>query len=331
MRTRMPFPGQRPALRSSVTALRPSVTPSLVAACLSCLLALPSCRTTVNDGGTTYMASNEKGESILDARLRKLADEVKLYPKRHDLHYEIAGIHYEKQDLHAAARALERAIELQPTNVQYHTMLGRAYLQMEELDLAERHFRKAVSLVPPGRYSGPHAALGYVLSLKKDCPGAIEEFEKCVVAEPNNPKYWYSLGAQHDIMGNREEAVRYFQQYLQSGDTEYRRHTVFILERLGVSVRATEGRPLPAAATSVSRGENASAEAIPRTAGRPADPDSAPVKPRAPDPTSTDAAPEDAPGVPPNPTYPDEGTDAFPDLPPLPTLWPPAPSPAPGG
>jgi len=242
----------------------PPITAILVS---SLLLTAPSCTTTVTDGGTSYTVSNEKGESVLDSRLRRLDEEVKLYPKRHDLYYDMAGIYYEKQDFRAAARALEKAIELEPTNVQYQTMLGRVYLLMQEVELAEQHFRKAVSLVPPGRYSGPHAALGYVLSLKKDYAGAIEEFKKCLIAEPYNPKFYYSLGAQYDIMGNREEAIRYFQGYLQSGDTEYRKHVVFLLGKLGVDVRPTdlgpaegraaEGRVEPAASSYPEGGKEA--------------------------------------------------------------------------
>lgn len=221
----------------------------MAAVTLLVLLGSPGCKTTTTEAGTSYSVSDDKGESVLDSRLRRLAEEVERYPKRHDLHYEIAGIYFEKGDLHSAGRALKAALELAPDNVQYHVMLGRVYLQMQEVDMAEEHFRKAVSLVPPGRYSGPHAALGYVLSLKRDYQGAIEEFKKCLIAEPNNPKYLYSLGAQYDIMGDREQAIRYFQDYLQTGDTEYRKNTVFVLQKLGVRPNLPEeGRPEAAAA-----------------------------------------------------------------------------------
>jgi tetratricopeptide (TPR) repeat protein len=218
----------------------------LLAAVVSCTLT--ACQTTTTEVGTGYKFPDEDTESILDSKLNNLSKEVEKYPKRHDLHYRIAGVHFQKADYHESAQALERAIALSPEDSKYHFQLGRVYLRMQELEIAEEHFRKATRLSPPDRYSGPHAALGLVLSLNKDYKGAIAEFKKCIQIDPENPLYYYSLGAQYDIVGNTEGAIRNFKEYLLRGGVRYRKNATFILRKLGVDVEALpppRGRPAP--------------------------------------------------------------------------------------
>jgi tetratricopeptide (TPR) repeat protein len=174
--------------------------------------------------------------SILDSKLKNLMEEVGKYPKRHDLHYQIAGVYFEKEDYREAAKGLKAALRLAPEESKYHFQLGRVYSVMGESQEAETHFREAVRLSQGDRYSGPHAALGYVLAMKKDLSGAIAEFKKCAEIEPQNPDYQYSLGSLHDMRGERDEAIKCFQEYLVLGGTRYRKNAVFFLEKLGVQV-----------------------------------------------------------------------------------------------
>jgi tetratricopeptide (TPR) repeat protein len=156
------------------------------------------------------------------------------YPLRADLHYEIASLHAKKGECRESAKALERAIQLAPEEAKYHFHLGRVFLSMSDLSAAEKEFRDAAKLSREGRYTGPRAALGWTLSLKKDVDGAIAEFGKCVEIDPGNPVFYFFLGSLHDMKGDREPAIHNFREYLARGGVTYRKKTSDILRSLGV-------------------------------------------------------------------------------------------------
>ena len=227
-----------------------------LAACMA-----PGCETVTIEEGSDYMVTTSKTDSVLDVKLKTLESEAEKYPKRHDIHYQIAIVHSKKGDLREAAKALEKAVEIAPDEAKYHYELGRAYKGMKELDLAEKHFRQATRLVPVDRYTGFHAALGDVLAEKKDFMGALAEFERCIQIDPEDKQYYYVVGSLYDILGRREDAIRHLEEYLVRGGDTYRKNAVHILERLGVIVEkpfesttprpssANEGQAKPTAST----------------------------------------------------------------------------------
>jgi tetratricopeptide (TPR) repeat protein len=214
-------------------------------------LVAPGCETVTIEKGSDYMVTTSKTDSVLDVKLKTLQEDAEKYPKRHDIHYQIAIVHSKKGDLREAAKALEKAVEIAPDEAKYHYELGRAYKGMKELDLAEKHFREATLHVPVDRYTGFHAALGDVLAEKKDWMGALAQFESCIRIDPNDTQYYYVVGSLYDIMGRREDAIRNLEEYLVRGGETYRKNTVNILERLGVVVEKPleSTRPRPSSAS----------------------------------------------------------------------------------
>lgn len=197
------------------------------------LLLLSSCETTTKER-SDYTVSDGKTDSIIDSRIKQLSEEAIKYPLRADLHYQIASLHAKKGDCIESARALERAIAIAPDDAKYHFHLGRLYLNMNDLDNAEASFRKSLDLSQKGRFTGPHAALGWTLSLKKDQAGALEHFQKCIEIDPENPTFYYFVGSLNDMQGNKEAAVRSFREYLARGGQTYRKKATQILLSLGV-------------------------------------------------------------------------------------------------
>ena len=206
-----------------------------------CLL-LCACESIV-DERQQYSLSEETTHSYLDSRLEFLQARVEDYPKRDDYHYQIASVHFEKNDFNRAVNSLEKAIRLRSDIPKYRYHLGRVYLKMGEIDHAEVNFRKAAELTDAQRYSGINAALGYVLALKKDLPGAEAAFRKALVAEPDNPESYYFLGAIYDLQGRRDDAVKDFREYLTRGGRQYRSNTLFYLEKLGIEVDTGAAAP----------------------------------------------------------------------------------------
>ncbi len=200
------------------------------------LLFLASCQTTTTEDTEVTMPTGKMTGSILDSRLSHLQEEVEEYPKKHTLHYQIAQVHYQKNDLKQSAKALHHAIELSPRVVKYHYHLGRVYLRMNELSLAEEQFRAACDHMISGRYTGPHAALGYTLSLRGSFDEAIAEFEKCLRIEPENPAFYYFLGSLYDIRLDEENVIRYYREYLARGGSKYKKKAILVLRSFGVEV-----------------------------------------------------------------------------------------------
>lgn len=194
------------------------------------------CQTTTTEKTDVTMPSGKMTGSILDSRLSQLQQEVQEYPKKHTLHYEIAQVHFQKNDLKQSAESLHQAIELSPGVVKYHYHLGRVYLRMDELELAEKQFRAACANRDSSRYTGPHAALGYTLARLGKLDGAIDEFNTCLKIEPENPAFYYFLGSLYDIKGDQENVVHYYREYLARGGTKYQKKAAFVLRQFGVEV-----------------------------------------------------------------------------------------------
>lgn len=216
------------------------------------------CETTTKEKND-YVLTDARPDSVLDSRIKKLSDEAVKYPLRSDLHYQIAVIHAKKGDCNESVRALERAIKISPNDAKYYFHLGRLYLNMNDLGRAEEEFRKSIQLTPEGRFTGPHAALAWTMSLRGEHAAALAEFEKCTAIDPANPIFHYFQGSIHDIQGNAEKAIHHFREYLARGGTTYRTRATDMLRRLGVNVAELPEAPARA------RGEELLGPAFDRT------------------------------------------------------------------
>lgn len=207
-----------------------------IGALVALVMGIAGCQT-VESESTDYQPTTEKTtQSFLDSRLEVLERRVEEYPKRHEFHYQVAGIHFQKREFRSCVTALHRALDLAPNESKYHYQMGRTYLQMGELASAQEHFRDAADNVTENRYTGPRVALGYTLAKQGHIDEAIREFEKCIEIEAENPQFYYFLGSLHDIRGDTEEVIHYYREYLVRGGTRYRKKALFLLERLGVPV-----------------------------------------------------------------------------------------------
>jgi tetratricopeptide (TPR) repeat protein len=205
-------------------------------------IAAAGCQTVTLEDKTDYKVEEAKTSSVLDARLKTLTEKSREYPKRDDIQYEIASVYFRKGDFRSSAAAIERAIELAPAEAKYHYQLGRVQLTMNEIDKAERSFREAVRLFPD-RLPAPYAALGDALARKRDIPGAIAEFKKCLELDPENSTYYYIIGCLNDMRGDREQTIHFFQEYVARGGTTYRKRALYLLEKLGVPVEKLPSPP----------------------------------------------------------------------------------------
>ncbi len=179
---------------------------------------------------------NSAHGSVLDTQLKILQERAAEYPRRADLQYKIAAIHFQKEDFRTSAKHLRRAIYLNPDHVRYHYDLGRVHLQMGELEEAEEAFREAVRIGGKRRWSGLYAALGYTLCRLKRWDEAKTQFEICTEIDVNDPTPYYFLGSIADIQNDRQTAVESLRLYLEKGGRAFRRRAIEILGFHGVEV-----------------------------------------------------------------------------------------------
>jgi len=202
---------------------------------LTLLAAGAGCQSVTTEESSFHLPDAQPG-SVVDGELERLVERAREYPRVPDYHYKIAAIQFQKQNFKDSAASLRHAIDLEPEDSRYHYHLGRVYLNMRELDKAERSFRKAVSLASEERYSGPRAALAYVLAVRKKIPEAISQFEKCLVVEPENREFHFFLGVCHDIQRRPERAIHHLREYLDRGGLRYRKKAIEVLGHLGIIV-----------------------------------------------------------------------------------------------
>lgn len=224
-----------PFAKGEIPMRRPLLSAALCALCWTTV----ACKTTTKSIETNhYEITDAKATSFLDGRLEQLQKRAAEYPQRPDLQYQIAGVHFEQGNYRDAVTHLEQAIALDPdgTESRYQYHLGRTYLRMGENALAEAAFERAAGAMRSGRYSGGHAALGFVRALRRDLPGAEVEFRRAIEIDPREPELHYFLAAVCDMAGKSDDAVKHFREYLLLGGRTYREKAEFYLERLGVEV-----------------------------------------------------------------------------------------------
>jgi len=127
----------------------------------------------------------------------------------------------------------EEAIALDPELAGGYGILGAGYMMdvwlglskspKESLDKAVELTQKAISLDPKGS-STPHAALGYLYTLKRDYDKAIAEGEKAVALDPGGADAYALLGMSLNYADRPKEAIPLFEKAIRlnpNGPTHY--------------------------------------------------------------------------------------------------------------
>lgn len=177
------------------------------------------CQTEVIDGpgsGLKVPYQIEK-TSFIDGEIERLRARVRDYPNLVELHVQIAMLLVDKGEYREAVREIERAVRKVPGNPRYHMELGRVYQRMGEWADAEACYRRVIELGSEDRYTGPHAARGFTLAMMDRHGEAIQEFQRAIAIDPQFAEAYYFLGSIHDILGDREKTIYYYERYLQIG------------------------------------------------------------------------------------------------------------------
>lgn len=149
-------------------------------------------------------------------------------------HLRLGGLH---NDALTASRELVRT---QPRWPYGHFALGLTLMEMARYEDARRALRKAVSL--KAGVGAFHAKLGESLHRLDDTAGAIEEIDRAIELEPNEPGHVTTKAWVLQLSGRADEALGLLESLYDSGEREHRMVRIYarLLGQRGDAERGVE-------------------------------------------------------------------------------------------
>ncbi len=124
----------------------------------------------------------EQGDFVHAATIYR--DLIKAWPNMWAANFNLGYMYYQQGDLDSAIHYLSRTAAGDPANSAAIFYLGLADLKLHRLDDAEANLRRAIVLAPTAE--NYHFALGMVLKLRGNGPGALAEFARELKINPGN-------------------------------------------------------------------------------------------------------------------------------------------------
>ncbi len=130
-------------------------------------------------------------------------------------YFEQGNALYEQGDLQAAVDAYRQAAALDEQNIGYWHNLGVAYYSLNALDDARTSFQRGLALAPDD------AELNYLMGVVSIQVEALDEAETYLTRanqlDPALPEPYFGLGVLYRLLGQREQAIRAFETFLEIG------------------------------------------------------------------------------------------------------------------
>lgn len=142
-----------------------------------------------------------------------------LYPEYAPAHSNLAALYYKKGLLDDAERELKLAIILGPPFEDLHRRLGFVYMQKGLIGEAKREFVKGIALLPNHPDALRRAAIvytneGFSYTDRGDFKRAGLLHITAISVYPLYPDAHYGAAMSYEAMGQKEEAILHWQEYL---------------------------------------------------------------------------------------------------------------------
>jgi tetratricopeptide (TPR) repeat protein len=164
-------------------------------------------------------AAYDKGRKLVEARdyagaVRCFNEAILYDPHQSAIYSALAEVHFKRGDLASEIEALRKGTATAPSYGLY-SLLGFAYRRANRFDEGIETFIKAVALMLPNRPdANVFEQLGFCYMKKRRYREALASFESAYQANPGSPAATYFLGGCHDVLDDRDQAVRWYQAYL---------------------------------------------------------------------------------------------------------------------
>ena len=153
---------------------------------------------------------------------------IELEPELFKAYYKLAQVNEQLDDQQSALKNYTTAIEKGPRFLEAYNALGRLYADLNYLDQSVQVLTEALKVALPGteEEAQAHHLLGTVYQQQKKFDDAIREFKAALAVVPGMRDALFSLGWTYQLQGNKEEAKRYLQKFVDVAGAEAPAHYV---------------------------------------------------------------------------------------------------------
>jgi tetratricopeptide (TPR) repeat protein len=148
---------------------------------------------------------------------------ISLDPSQPAGYSSLAESFYRRRNPSGEIEALKRGVIAAP-GYRLYGLLGFACRRAERWDEAINAFGKAIALMPDqAKDLALYEAYAFCLVKKRRYGEALSPLESVHKINPRSPAAVYLLGACHDALKNRDQAMKFYREYLGLGDSDKNR------------------------------------------------------------------------------------------------------------
>ena len=153
---------------------------------------------------------------------------IALEPELFKAYYKLAQVNEQLDDQQSALKNYTAAVEKGPRFLEAYSALGRLYADLNYLDQSIQVLTEALKVALPGteEEAQAHHLLGTVYQQQKKFDDGIREFKAALSVVPGMRDALFSLGWTYQLQGNKEEAKRYLQKFVDVAGAEAPAHYV---------------------------------------------------------------------------------------------------------
>jgi tetratricopeptide (TPR) repeat protein len=153
---------------------------------------------------------------------------IQFEPDLFKAYYKLAQVDEQLDDQQNALKHYSQAIEKGPRFLEAYSALGRLYADLGYLEQSVQILNEALKVALKGteEEAQVHHLLGTVLQQQKKYDQAIAEFKAALDVVPGMRDALFSLGWTYELKGNKEEAKRFLQKFVDVAGAEAPAHYV---------------------------------------------------------------------------------------------------------
>lgn len=153
---------------------------------------------------------------------------ISLEPNLFKAYYKLAQVNEQLDDQQSALKNYTAAVEKGPRFLEAYNALGRLYADLGYLDQSVQVLQEALKVALPGteEEAQAHHLVGTVYQQQKKFDDAVREFKAALAVVPGMRDALFSLGWTYQLQGNKEEAKRYLQKFVDVAGAEAPAHYV---------------------------------------------------------------------------------------------------------
>jgi tetratricopeptide (TPR) repeat protein len=153
---------------------------------------------------------------------------IEYEPELFKAYYKLAQINEQLDDQQTALKNYTTAIDKGPRFLEAYNALGRLYAELGYREQSVQVLQEALKVALPGteEEAQAHHLLGTVLQEQKKFDDAVREFKAALAVVPGMRDALFSLGWTYQLQGNKDEAKRYLQKFVDVAGAEAPAHYV---------------------------------------------------------------------------------------------------------